>query len=193
MKILTSVCFLCFFASADAQLTVLKANFAQPPDRYKPGVYWYFMDGNMSAETMTKDLESMKQAGIGNLIFLEVNIGVPRGPVEFMSAPWIALFLHAEKEARRLGIEITLGIGPGWTGSGGPWITGGQSMQQLVSGTVTVAAGDKNKNAIKKNSIIDLTDKMLPDGTLNWLPPSGKWTIMRFVSRNNGAITRPAP
>src|SRR6218665_509428 len=272
MKILTSVCFLCFFASADAQLTVLKANFAQPPDRYKPGVYWYFMDGNMSAETMTKDLESMKQAGIGNLIFLEVNIGVPRGPVEFMSAPWIALFLHAEKEARRLGIEITLGIGPGWTGSGGPWITGGQSMQQLVSSTVTVAAGDKkkivlplplprkpfldaesltdelqkelkfykdeavlafpaneqnkpiedyeekalyyvgsycsrvvkshlpspsrvnsDKNAIKKNSIIDLTDKMLPDGTLNWLPPSGKWTIMRFVSRNNGAITRPAP
>src|SRR6218665_3669630 len=52
---------------------------------------------------------------------------------------------------------------------------------------------NSDKNAIKKNSIIDLTDKMPPDGTLNWLPPSGKWTIMLFVSRNNGAITRPAP
>ncbi|PGH39666.1 MAG: glycosyl hydrolase, partial [Candidatus Nephrothrix sp. EaCA] len=214
------------------------------------------MDGNMSAETMTKDLESMKQAGIGNALFLEVNVGVPRGPVEFMSAPWLALFSHAEKEARRLGIELTLGIGPGWSGSGGPWITGGQSMQHLVSDAVTVSAEEKkkivlplplpkkpffgeegltpevkkewlkfykdiavlafpaneqdtpitdyeekalyyrapyssavvkpylpspsrvnsDKNAIKKNSIIDLTDKMLPDGTLNWLPPSGKWT-----------------
>lgn len=119
-----------------AQVKELKANFIHPPDAYKPGVYWYFMDGNMSAETITKDLESMKKAGIGNLIFLEVNVGVPRGPVDFLSDQWIPLFKHAEMEARRLGIEITLGIGPGWTGSGGPWVKARQSMQHLVSSQV---------------------------------------------------------
>lgn len=92
---------------ANAQLKTLKANFVNPKDAYKPGVYWYFMDGNMSAETITKDLESMKKAGIGNLIFLEVNVGIPRGPVDFLSAKWTSLFLFAEKEAKRLGIEIT--------------------------------------------------------------------------------------
>ncbi|MBC7416570.1 MAG: hypothetical protein H7325_00250, partial [Pedobacter sp.] len=59
--------FSCIFFSfflANAQLAELKKNFVSPPDKYKPGVYWYFMDGNMSAETITKDLESMKKAGI---------------------------------------------------------------------------------------------------------------------------------
>jgi hypothetical protein len=135
----------CYLNAANAQLKTVKANFAHPANQYKPGVYWYFMDGNMSAETITKDLESMKKAGIGNLIFLEVNVGVPSGPVAFLSDKWTSLFVHAEKEARRLGIEITLGIGPGWTGSGGPWVKASQSMQHLVSSQVTVTAGDNKK------------------------------------------------
>ena len=69
---------------------------------------------------MTADLESMKEVGIGNLVFLEVNVGVPRGPVDFMSDQWQDLFTHAVRESERLGIDITLGSGPGWTGSGGP-------------------------------------------------------------------------
>ena len=33
----------------------------------------------------------------------------------------------------------------------------------------------------------------MKDGTLEWEVPPGKWTIMRFGKRNNGAVTRPAP
>ncbi|WP_255373057.1 glycosyl hydrolase [Chitinophaga sp. YR573] len=126
-----------------AQINTLKKGFLHPPDTAKPGVYWYFMDGNMSAASITADLEAMKKAGIGNLIFLEVNVGIPRGPVDFLSDEWQNLFAHAVKEAKRLGIEITLGIGPGWTGSGGPWVTPAQSMQQLVSSTVTINGARK--------------------------------------------------
>ncbi len=264
----------CIGAVSFGQINPIKSGFTNPGNLYKPGVYWYFMDGNMNAETITKDLESMKKAGLGNLIFLEVNVGVPRGKVTFLSEEWISLFAHAEKEARRLGIEITLGIGPGWTGSGGPWVKGSQSMQHLVSSEVLVSSPDHKKiilplpapkrpffgeggftpefkknwleyyqdvavlafpapdtderitdidekalyqrapyssgtvranlpatsdlaskptSAVAKNKIIDLTGKLLPDGTLTWTPPPGKWKIMRFGSRNNGAITRPAP
>ena len=63
----------------------LAKRFENPPDSARPGVYWYFMDGNLNREEMTADLESMKEAGIGNLVFLEVNVGVTRGPVDFMS------------------------------------------------------------------------------------------------------------
>ncbi|MFN2396924.1 MAG: glycosyl hydrolase, partial [Bacteroidales bacterium] len=100
----------------------LKEAFVTPPDSSKPGVYWYFMDGNLNREEMTKDLESMKEAGINNLIFLEVGIGVPRGSVDFMSEEWQELYVHAVREAERLGIRILLGAGPGWCGSGGPWV-----------------------------------------------------------------------
>jgi hypothetical protein len=120
----------------------LKAGFINPPNTAKPGVYWYFMDGNMTEASITKDLESMKKAGIGNLVFLEVNVGVPRGPIDFLSPQWQDLFVHAVRESERLDIEITLGIGPGWTGSGGPWVKPEQSMQHLVSAAIKVAGGE---------------------------------------------------
>lgn len=253
----------------------LRKGFLSPPDWAKPGVYWYFMDGNLSEEGMTKDLESMREAGIGHVLFLEVNVGVPRGKVDFLSERWLELFAHAEKECRRLNISMTLGIGPGWSGSGGPWVRPEQSMQHLVSASIAISGGSKQEfrlpvpppkrpffgegvftpelrkrwedfyedvavlafprmtdsgkiedidekalyyrapyssaagvkpfltpdyhlnlptgAVIDKSSIIDITDRLQPDGTLVWEVPPGQWTIMRFGVRNNGAITRPAP
>ena len=117
----------------------LVKGFEDPPKNARPGVYWYFMDGNLRREGITADLESMKEAGIGHVIFLEVDVGVPRGSVDFLSEPWQALFAHAVHEAERLGIELTLGSGPGWAGSGGPWVKPEQSMQHLVASTVHVS------------------------------------------------------
>jgi hypothetical protein len=45
---------------------------------------------------------------------------------------------------------------------------------------------------IKKESIIDLTSKMLADGTLKWDAPKGNWTILRFGYALTGAKNRPA-
>lgn len=117
----------------------LADRFLNPPDSARPGVYWYFMDGNLNGKEMTADLEAMKQAGLGNLVFLEVDVGVPPGPVKFMSEPWQDLFARAVHDAERLGLDISLGTGPGWCGSGGPWVKPEQSMQHLVSGTVDVS------------------------------------------------------
>jgi hypothetical protein len=125
------------------QADPLKQAFLHPPDAAKPGVYWYFMDGNLSREEMTKDLESMKEVGISNLIFLEVGIGVPRGPVDFMSEQWQDLYVHAVREAERLGIKILLGAGPGWCGSGGPWVKPEESMKHLVFSETEIEGGKK--------------------------------------------------
>ncbi len=124
---------------------MLKEGFLNPPASARPGVYWYFMDGNLSREGITRDLESMKAAGIGHALFLEVNIGIPRGSVEFFSEPWLDLFRHAVRESERLGIRLSLGMGPGWSGSGGPWIQAEQSMQQLVSSALDVKGGTNQR------------------------------------------------
>ncbi len=117
----------------------LERSFANPPDSARPGVYWYFMDGNLNGKEMTADLESMKAAGLGNLVFLEVDVGVPKGPVRWMTQPWQELFVQAVRDAERLGIDITLGIGPGWCGSGGPWVKPEQSMQHLVFSSIDLS------------------------------------------------------
>ena len=112
--------------------------FDAPPPEARPWVYWYFMDGNLTREGMTADLEAMQKAGIGGGIFLEVNIGIARGPVDFMSGPWRELLKHAVSESERLGIQLSLGSGPGWCGSGGPWVKPEQSMQHLVGSETKV-------------------------------------------------------
>ena len=96
------------------------------------------MDGNLSREGITADFEAMKAAGIGGMIIMEVDVGIPRGPVAFMSDHWCELLRHAVEEAERLGLAITLNAGPGWTGSGGPWVKAEQSMQHLVASEVNV-------------------------------------------------------
>ncbi len=116
----------------------LAQNFFKPPPEARPWVYWYFMDGMMTREGMTADLEAMKRAGIGGAIFLEVNIGLPRGPVEFMSPQWQELVEYACKEADRLGLQIAMAAGPGWCGTGGPWVKPEESMQHLVASQTNV-------------------------------------------------------
>ena len=61
-----------------------------------------------------------------------------------MSEQWFELFKHGVDECKRLGINMTLGIGPGWTGSGGPWVLPAESMQDLVSSSIEVS-GSGNK------------------------------------------------
>ncbi|MHC4177393.1 MAG: glycosyl hydrolase, partial [Planctomycetota bacterium] len=119
-----------------ANAATLEEAFLNPPDSARPGVYWFFMDGNLNREEMVKDLGSMKEVGLGNLVFMEVNVGVPRGPVGFMSEQWLDCLKTAVRHAERLGIDMTLVAGPGWTGSGGPWVKPEESMQHLVFSTV---------------------------------------------------------
>jgi alpha-L-rhamnosidase/Glycosyl hydrolase 2 galactose-binding domain-like/Bacterial alpha-L-rhamnosidase 6 hairpin glycosidase domain len=116
----------------------LERGFERPPEAARPWVYYFVMDGNLSREGITADFEALSKAGIGGVIMMEVDVGIPRGPVKFMSPEWRAVFKHAVEEAKRLGLRITLNAGPGWTGSGGPWVKPEQSMQYLVGSAVEV-------------------------------------------------------
>ncbi len=116
----------------------LAREFISPPDSARPWVYWFWMDGNLSREGMTADLEAMRAAGLGGMIVMEVDVGVPRGPVKFMSPEWRQHFTHAMREAERLGLQATINAGPGWTGSGGPWVKPEQSMQQVTASETAV-------------------------------------------------------
>jgi hypothetical protein len=134
--LLTVLVFSTLFAIA--AVDELEKNFTTPPPSARPWVYWMIMDGNLTREGITADLEAMARAGIGGAIILEVNIGIPRGQVEFMSPEWRELMKYAIHEAERLGLEVALPAGPGWCGSGGPWVKPEKSMQHLVASEIQV-------------------------------------------------------
>lgn len=47
-------------------------------------------------------------------------------------------------------------------------------------------------DAIRKSDIVDLTSKMHPNGTLEWTPPAGNWTVLRFGYSLTGVTNHPA-
>lgn len=141
--LMTAVVLGLFWAVTGNASDRLADGFAAPPPSARPWVYYFIMDGNLTREGITADFEALRRAGIGGLLLMEVNVGIPRGPVEFMSPDWRRLFKHAVAEAERLGLEITLNAGPGWTGSGGPWMKPGQSMQHLVASAVDITGPAK--------------------------------------------------
>ena len=128
--ILVTCCVL--LAAAWARAGDLAREFASPPDSARPWVYWFWLNGNITREGITADLEAMKRAGIGGVLIMEVDQGAPRGPGR-LRQPDVARAVQARLlRGQRLGLEVNMNNDAGWCGSGGPWITPELSMQKLV-------------------------------------------------------------
>ena len=98
------------------------------PLQARTRAYWWWLNGHVTEAAITKDLEWMKKIGMGGGIIFDAdgssqggNASVPAGPL-YGSPEWRKLFLHAIREADRLGLEIGLNITSGWN-TGGPIVT----------------------------------------------------------------------
>ena len=111
----------------------LEQEFARPPASARPWVYWFWLNGNITSNGITADLEAMQRVGIGGVLIMEVDQGTPKGDAAFGGPVWRDLFKHVCAEAGRLGLEVNMNNDAGWCGSGGPWITPELAMQKIVS------------------------------------------------------------
>jgi len=127
-RVLLPIALVCLTSSAAS----LESSFRHPPPEARPWVYWFWLNGNITSNGVTADLEAMKRVGVGGVLIMEVDQGAPVGPADFMSQRWRDLFKHVHAEARRLGLEVNMNDDAGWNGSGGPWIKPEQSMQKVV-------------------------------------------------------------
>jgi len=128
----------------------LEQNFSKPPDSARPWVYWFWLNGNITKEGITADLEAMKRVGVGGVLIMEVDQGAPVGPMDFMGPQWRELFKHVVAEAGRLGLEVNMNNDAGWNGSGGPWIKPEESMQKVVTADVDVEGPRKFEDQLPR-------------------------------------------
>ena len=117
--------------------------FASPPASARPHVWWHWMNGNVTKEGITADLEAMARAGIGGAQIFDVSDGIPAGDVAFCSDAWFEMLCHANDEAKRLGIELALSNCSGWSSSGGPWVKPEDSMKHVVFTERVVSGGER--------------------------------------------------
>jgi len=127
--------------STDLPIHEMRAGFVKPPSSAKAKVWWHWMNGNVTREGITADLEAMKHAGVGGAIIFEVDCGIQPGPMISPGDLWLENMSFAAQEAKRLGLSLGLHQSPGWSGSSGPWITPEYSMQVLTWSETAVKGG----------------------------------------------------
>ena len=122
--------------------TQLAHYFSQPPLEYGPYVWWHWMGPNFSKEGIRKDLEAMKESGIAGATIFNLTSAVQEShrPVEnnpwpeqtYRSSAYWEAIRYAAEQAERLGLKIGLHNSPGYSTTGGPWISEEQCMQKVV-------------------------------------------------------------
>lgn len=158
--------------------------FLHPPNDAKPGVWWHWMGSNVSREGITRDLEAFKEGGIAAAtIFGMADVCTPwaghieNSPSDGLLAftdPWWKLVRHAAAEGKRLGIDVGIHNCPGYTSTGGPWITPELAMQQIFQSRTEVDGGKTFSAVLPKPEIDPRGDVLFP-----------------MINKDTGALEKP--
>ena len=106
--------------------TGLAQGFMAPPDNVKSSCYWWWFNGLVDQEGITRDLEEFRAKGMGEVLLVNSagglgGVSFPQGAILF-SDEWKTLYRHAMKEAKRLKVDVGVNMSSGWC-MGGPWIS----------------------------------------------------------------------
>jgi hypothetical protein len=151
-----------------------------------------WMGHNVSAGGITRDLEAMRDAGIGGATIFSLSDTVipwagailksPTPEVVSFTEPWWALVRHAASECRRLGLELILHNCAGYESSGGVWITPELSMQEVVWSEQRIVGGATVHLNPGKPVVDPHPHAQFPD---RYIPSEGKVGVPIVEARNS--------
>jgi hypothetical protein len=127
-----------------------RASFADPPQAYDMGVYWWWFGPAVTKAEVTRELEVMRAARIGSVLIFPIypislddaSKGIRN--LNYLSPEFLDVLGHAAREAKRLGITVDVLMGTGWP-FGGPSITPemGSKKLRVELGAATAAPGER--------------------------------------------------
>ncbi len=221
--LIRKICYLSLLLAGAATAATMETDFSNPPVTARPYVWWHWMGSNISKEGITKDLEAMKESGIGGATIFHLTSAVtvgakatgncPTPEITYRSPKWWEMMKHAASEANRLGLELGMHNCVGYSTTGGPWITPERGMQRLVRKMEKVQGGKQvtidlslpgqlvdigvfavpAEGIIPLDKIIDLTSKSDAKGHLVWDAPEGAWNVYRLGYAFSGHQCNPVP
>lgn len=120
--------------------------FVTPPKEARPLVWWHWMNGNITKDGIRKDIEWMHESGIAGFHIFDAGMTTPQivdKRIEYMTPEWNDAFSYALSLADSLGMEVTIASSPGWSSTGGPWVTPQDAMKKLVWRQMRVKGGER--------------------------------------------------
>lgn len=215
MKIKNIICLsVIYFAFGN-----LSAQNPWPPttNTAQPWTRWWWMGNAVDEKGLDKQLTTLHKAGFGGVEIVPIYgaKGFENQYINYLSPEWMKMLQFTTNKAKSMSMGVDMAVGTGWP-IGGPQVDEQDAATKMIVQTYTISPGEKfsekivlkdeklkNLKTIKlnivtayneKNEAIVLTDKITNDGSLNWKPDSGKWTVYTvFTGKTLQKVKRAAP
>ncbi|MBE0539780.1 MAG: hypothetical protein IH623_00120 [Verrucomicrobia bacterium] len=173
----------------------------------RPWAYWWWMGSAVDKPNLTRELERYRDAGYGGVHIIPIYgaKGWEDRYLNFLSPDWMEMLRHTVSEAQRLDLGVDMTTGTGWC-FGGPAISDAEANAAVVVKPHTVSAGGKLEATFDRAATqalvafasdgksLELTAKILADGSVKWTAPEGDWTVYAITQRPSGQkVKRAAP
>jgi hypothetical protein len=213
LKKIGSLLFVLFFAlSVAAQI-----KWPAITQTTKPWARWWWMGSAVDEKGLTAQLNEIAKVGFGGVEVVPIYgaVGYENKYIKYLSPHWMQMLDYTIRHAALLKMGVDISVGTGWP-IGGPQVTTADAATKLSVQNYFVEAGKTLKEKILLNDTkqqnlpgvflaaviaynntgkaMDITDKVGPDGSLNWnADSSGKWQILAaFNTKTRQAVKRAA-
>lgn len=204
--------FCCTFGNISAQ-----SPWPETTNTRKPWTRWWWMGSAVDEKGLDKQLAALSEAGFGGVEIVPIYgaKGFEDQYLKYLSPQWMKMLQFTTGKAKTLNMGVDMAVGTGWP-IGGPQVSEEDAATKMIVQTYTLHANEKlsekitlkeeKQNKLKtvkldivtayneKNEAVVVTDKVSSDGSLNWKPNSGKWTIYAvFIGKTLQKVKRAAP
>ncbi|MBR6978573.1 MAG: hypothetical protein IKH88_01925 [Prevotella sp.] len=130
----------------------LRDDFIHPKDEHRAWIIWQWMDGLVSREAITHDLEAFKAAGLSGVQNFQIGgeqqsrVGDPSCAIG--SEKWKEMMRWTMDECERLGLSFGTHNCPGWSSSAYVNVTPEYSMQKVVVESAAYSSNAKTKTPL---------------------------------------------
>ncbi|MCW3111444.1 MAG: glycoside hydrolase family 2 sugar binding protein [Segetibacter sp.] len=210
LRVILVMSFSCLISVSDAQTIwpVVK-------QETKPWTRWWWMGSAVDEKNISSQLSTYRKAGFGGVEVVPIYgaIGYEKRYIPYLSPKWMKMLDHTVKQSAALDMGVYISVGSGWP-IGGPQVTAEDAATKLVVQQYGLKAGETLKEKIiiddikqrdvaklsalmaygDDGAVVEITDKVQADGTLQWTPQKGDRKLFAaFVAKTKQAVKRAAP
>ena len=142
------------------------SSFKNPEPQNHVVAWWHWLNGNITRQGITRDLEAMKAVGITQATVLNVWRDMPDADVpnkvRFGTPEWWDMLRYAMQEADRLGMTMGAANCDGWSESGGPWITPELSMKHYTYSKTKVSCSSVDRKRKEREDPLRMEGRYRP-------------------------------
>ena len=182
----------------------------------RPWTRWWWMGNAVDEKNISSLLTEYAEKGIGGVEIAPIYgaMGYEDRYIDFLSPEWVGMLNFTVKKADSLNMGVDMTQGTGWP-FGGPQIKPEYAASQLIVQTYQLKGGQSLREPLmvedpkqrelnppllavmaynEKGEVLNVTDKVGEDGTLNWSRAEGNWEIYAaWNGKTRQMVKRAAP